>query len=59
MQSPVEVTKDLNQQLAQMVSKLGQDFHFNPPMKRGYAILTYTARSQGLRAIIAEVQRHY
>lgn len=54
---PLTPAEALQDQLADLVSKLRQDFDNNPSATTGYAILSYADDNNGVKTIVAEVTR--
>lgn len=52
-----DVETELIRQMGKLAWKLGQDFEYNPPAERGFAILSYLTKSDNLRTIVAEVDK--
>lgn len=47
--------KDLQTELTRLLAKLGQDFHYNPQARKGYAMLTYVSQFGRLWTILVEI----
>jgi len=55
--TPDVLASVLQQNLDQMVSKLGTDFHYHPSATAGYAVLSYTDGNGKITTIILVVPR--